>query len=112
MLLGLGTRSLTLAVALVYALFAASCFRLAVVNPDEQGLAIGEGLFTLLGALVLGTACIMPRRRGATIVVGTLPLVGWFVATPWNSGPPFLVASLVVPVVAAALLALGAGRRR
>jgi hypothetical protein len=33
-------------------------------------------------------------------VLGTVPLVGWFVATPWNSGPPFLVASLVAPLVA------------
>jgi len=37
------------------------------------------------------------------VVVGTVPLVAWFIATPWNSGPPFLVASLVVPVVAAAV---------
>jgi hypothetical protein len=28
--------------------------------------------------------------------------VGWFAATPWNSGPPFLVASLVAPVIATA----------
>jgi hypothetical protein len=34
------------------------------------------------------------------IVAGTLPLVGWFIATPYNSGPPFLVASLIAPVIA------------
>jgi hypothetical protein len=34
------------------------------------------------------------------VVAGTLPLVGWFVATPNNSGPPFLVASLIAPVIA------------
>jgi hypothetical protein len=33
-------------------------------------------------------------------LAATLPLVGWFLATPYNSGPPFLIASLVVPVVA------------
>jgi hypothetical protein len=33
--------------------------------------------------------------------VETVPLVGWFIATPYNSGPPFLIASLIAPVVAA-----------
>jgi hypothetical protein len=59
-------------------LFASSCFRLVWVDPG-WGLATGEGLFTLLGGVAL---------------------VGWFIATPYNSGPPFLIASLIVPVIA------------
>jgi hypothetical protein len=38
------------------------------------------------------------------VILGTLPLVGWFLATPWNSGPPFLVASLVAPCLAVGVL--------
>jgi hypothetical protein len=37
-------------------------------------------------------------------VIGTVPLVGWFVVTSWNSGPPFLIASLLAPCVALAAL--------
>ena len=37
----------------------------------------------------------------------TLPLVGWFIATPYNSGPPFLIASLIVPAVAVTVGAVG-----
>ena len=88
----------------MYALFAASCFRLAAIHGYERGISIGEGLFTLVGAAALMAAVQLPRRRAAIVVIGTLPLVGWFLATPWNSGPPFLVASLIAPVVAAAFL--------
>ncbi len=104
--------ALLLAAGAVYALFAASCFRLAIENPWERGVSIGEGLFVLLGAVALFVAAVRPRHRAAIVLVGTLPLVGWFLATPWNSGPPFLVASLVVPVAAATSLVLGARRRR
>ena len=38
-----------MAVGVVYAFFAASCFRLALVNGNEVTISIGEGLFTLLG---------------------------------------------------------------
>ena len=64
----------------------------------------------LLGAAALFVALTRPRWRAAIVVLGTVPLVGWFAATPWNSGPPFLVASLVAPAIAAA--ALLAARRR
>jgi hypothetical protein len=91
--------------ALVYALFAAGCFRLAVDYDDETALAIGEGAFTLLGAVALAAAAWRPRHRALVAFAGTVPLVGWFLATPSNSGPPFLVASLVVPAVACAAVA-------
>lgn len=86
----------------VYALFALACFRLAAIHDYEAGISVGEGMFTLVGATALFVA--VARRRGRPIIVllGTLPLVGWFAATPWNSGPPFLVASLVTPAIAAA----------
>ena len=85
--------------ALVYVLFAVSCFRLIWVDPG-WGLATGEGLFTLLGGVALGAALLVGRRQALLIVAGTLPLVGWFIATPYNSGPPFLVASLIAPAIA------------
>jgi hypothetical protein len=40
------------------------------------------------------------RWQALIVVVGTVPLVGWLATTSWNSGPPFLVASLVAPVLA------------
>lgn len=85
----------------IYALFAAACFRLAVIHDYEAGVSVGEGLFTAAGAAGLFLAVTRPRGWALIVVAGTLPLVGWFAATPWNSGPPFLVASLVVPVLAA-----------
>ena len=85
---------------IVYAFFAASCFRLAVVDDDDVGVSIGEGLFTAVGAAALFIAVARRRGRTAVVVLGTIPLVGWFIATPWNSGPPFLVASLVAPAIA------------
>jgi hypothetical protein len=94
----------------IYALFALSCFRLAVIHGYERGISVGEGMFTLVGAAALFVALTRPRWLAAIVVLGTAPLVGWFVATPWNSGPPFLVASLVAPAIAAA--ALLAARRR
>jgi hypothetical protein len=97
-------RVLALAAAIVYAVFALSCFHLATAHPYERGVSIGEGLFTLAGAFALAAAALMSRSRAFIALLGTLPLVGWFLATPWNSGKPFLVASLVVPLVAAAAL--------
>ena len=94
-----------LAVAgLVYALFAAGCFRLAVEHGYERGVSIGEGSFVLLGAAGLFVAASRARRPAAAVILGTLPLVGWFLATPWNSGPPFLFASLIAPCIAAGAL--------
>jgi len=90
---------------LVYALFAAGCFRLAVEHGYERSVSVGEGLFVLLGAVALFIAASASRWQAAAVALGTLPLVGWFVATPWNSGPPFLVASLVAPCIACAALA-------
>jgi hypothetical protein len=97
-------RVLLVAAGLVYALFAAGCFRLAVVNGYERGVSVGEGSFVLLGAVGLFVAAFRGSRPAAVVVAGTLPLVGWFLATPWNSGPPFLVASLVAPCLAAGVL--------
>jgi hypothetical protein len=57
-------------------------------------------VFTLLGGIALIAALFVQRRQVLLVVAGTLPLVGWFVATPYNSGPPFLVASLIAPVIA------------
>ena len=87
-----------------YLLFAVSCFRLAVVHDDEVAVSIGEGLFTLIGAVAFFAAALEQRWRAVIVVLGTLPLVAWFAATPWNSGPPFLIASMVAPVIAAAAL--------
>ena len=88
----------------IYGLFAAACFRLAVVHDYEAGVSVGEGTFTLVGAIALFAAAARVRWRAATVILGTIPLIGWFLATPWNSGPPFLVASIVVPAIAAAVL--------
>jgi hypothetical protein len=94
-----------LAVAgLVYALFAAGCFRLAVEHGYERRVSIGEGAFVLFGAAGLFLAAYRSSWRAWAVALGTLPLVGWFLATPWNSGPPFLVASLIAPCVAAVVL--------
>jgi hypothetical protein len=98
-------RVLLAAAGIGYALFAAGCFRLAVEHGYERAVSIGEGLFTLVGAAGLFAAASRSSRQAAIVVLGTLPLVGWFAATPWNSGPPFLIASLVAPCIAAALLA-------
>lgn len=87
--------------AVVYLLFVVACLRLVLVSPGDRGLSIGEGLFTLIGGLALCRAFFVSRHRALTVFAGTLPLVGWFIATPYNSGPPFLVASLIAPVIAA-----------
>jgi hypothetical protein len=92
------------AAGLVYALFAAGCLRLAIEHGYERGVSIGEGSFVLLGAAAFFVAASRSKRQASAVAIGTLPLVGWFVATPWNSGPPFLVASLVAPCAAAAVL--------
>jgi hypothetical protein len=101
-----GRTVLLVAVGAFYAFFAASCFRLALVNGNEVTISLGEGLFTLLGAAALLAAAARGRDRALIVLVGTAPLVGWFIATPWNSGPPFLVISLLAPIVA--LLCLSA----
>jgi hypothetical protein len=87
---------------LVYLFFAGACFHL--IGRDD---ALGEGLFTLLGAFGLAAAVVSRRRRWVIALAGTLPLVGWFIATPYNSGPPFLIASLIVPAVAVIVGAVG-----
>jgi hypothetical protein len=91
----------------IYTLFAAACFRLAAVHDYEMGVSVGEGLFTLVGAVALFAAALQPGRRAIVVVLGTLPLVGWFIATPWNSGPPFLVASILAPAIAGVVFLYG-----
>jgi hypothetical protein len=98
------TRIPLAAAGLVYALFAAGCFRLAVEHRYERGVSIGEGSFVLLGAAAFFVAASRSGWQASTVALGTLPLVGWFLATPWNSGPPFLVASLIAPCIAACVL--------
>jgi hypothetical protein len=98
------TRIPLAAAGLVYALFAAGCFRLAIEHGDERGVSIGEGAFVLLGAAAFFVAATRSRWHAPAVVIGTLPLVGWFLATPSNSGPPFLVASLISPCIAAGVL--------
>jgi hypothetical protein len=95
------------AAGLAYVLFAAGCFRLAVVHGNERGVSIGEGSFVLLGAAALFVAAPRATWQSAAVVLGTLPLVGWFLATPANSGPPLLVASLIAPCLALGALAHG-----
>jgi hypothetical protein len=93
------------AAGFVYALFAAGCFRLAVEHGYERAVSVGEGSFVLLGAVGLFVAASRSSWRAAAVTLATLPLVGWFLATPWNSGPPFLFASLVAPCIACVALA-------
>jgi membrane protease YdiL (CAAX protease family) len=99
------TRVALAAAGFAYALFAAGCFRLAAEHGYERSVSIGEGLFVLLGAVGFFVAASVSRWQDAVVILGTMPLVGWFVATQWNSGPPFLVASLIAPCIACALLA-------
>lgn len=96
--------ALLLGAGLLYALFALASYRLAVVYDDEVAVSIGEGTFTLLGAAAFFAAVLRPGREAAIVALGTLPLVGWFVATPWNSGPPFLIVSAIAPTTAMAAL--------
>src|SRR3954468_17601506 len=106
------TRIPLAAAGLVYALFAAGCFRLAAEHGYERGVSIGEGSFALLGAVAFFVAASRSRWQGAAVALGTLPLVGWFVATPWNAGPPFLVASLIAPCTAVGVLTWSTSARR
>jgi len=99
------TRIPLAAAGLVYALFAVGCFRLAAEHGYERRVSIGEGSFVLLGASAFFVAASRSKWQASAVALGTLPLVGWFLATPWNSGPPFLVASLISPCVAAGFLA-------
>jgi hypothetical protein len=96
--------ALVTAAGLVYLFFALSCFRLAAMHDYERAVSTGEGLFTLVGASAFFAAALWSRWRAAIVLLGTLPLVAWFAATPWNSGPPFLIASLVPPALASAAL--------
>ena len=48
--------------------------------------------------------CVSTRMASPRCGSRHAPLVGWFVAAPWNSGPPFLVASLIAPCIAAGVL--------
>lgn len=99
------TRMVLCAAGLVYALFAAGCFRLAIEHGYERGISIGEGSFVLVGAAAFFVAASRSNwQAAAAVAVGTLPLVGWFIATPWNSGAPFLVASLIAPGIAVCIL--------
>ena len=98
-------RILLVAAGFVYAVFAVGCFRLAVAHGYERAVSVGEGSFVLLGAAGFFVAAFRPSWRAAAVTLSTLPLVGWFLATPWNSGPPFLVASLVAPCIACVALA-------
>src|SRR5213082_3854146 len=76
------TRIPLAAAGLVYALFAAGCLRLAVEHGYERGVSIGEGSFVLLGAAAFFIAAFRSRWQASAVAIGTLPLVGWFVATP------------------------------
>lgn len=98
------TRILLAAAGLVYALFAAGCFRLAVVHSYERRVSLGEGAFVLIGAAAFFLSASRSEWQASVLALGTLPLVGWFLATPWNSGPPFLIASLIAPSIAAGVL--------
>jgi hypothetical protein len=98
------TRIPLAAAGFVYALFAAGCFRLAVEHGWERGVSIGEGSFVLIGAAAFFVAASQSRWQASAVGLGTLPLVGWFLATPWNSGPPFLIASVIAPCIAAGVL--------
>jgi hypothetical protein len=98
------TRVALTAAGLVYALFAAGCFRLAAEHGYERGVSIGEGSFVLLGAAAFFLSASRARPQASAVALGTLPLVGWFLATPWNSGPPFLIASLIAPCIAVGIL--------
>ena len=69
----------------VYALFAVACFRLAAIHDYETGVSVGEGMFTLAGAAALFAAVPQHRGRAMIVLLGTLPLVVWFAATPWSS---------------------------
>jgi hypothetical protein len=66
-------------------------------------VSVGEGSFAVVGAVGF-LAAFLSRWQAATVAIGTLPLVGWFLATSWNSGPPFLIASLIAPCIASAVL--------
>src|SRR3954452_20043941 len=93
--------------AAIYILFAVACFRLIWVD-EAWDLALGEGLFTLLAGFGLLWATF--GRRRAAFAAG-VPLVVWFVETPFNSGRPFLYASLVVPAAALASMATASAKK-
>src|SRR3954447_6269609 len=90
--------------AAIYILFAVACFRLIWVD-EAWDLALGEGLFTLLAGIGLLWATFGRRWRALAAFAAGVPLVVWFVETPFNSGRPFLYASLVVPAAALASMA-------
>ena len=87
------------AAGLVYLLFAGACFHL-IGRDDAPGLALGEGSSRSSARSGSPPRSSPASRRWVIALAATLPLVGWFIATPYNSGPPFLIASLIVPAVA------------
>src|SRR3954467_15725534 len=95
--------------AVIYLLFAVACFRLIWID-DAWDLALGEGFFTLLAGAGLLWATFGRRWRAVAAFLAGIPLVVWFVETPFNSGPPFLYASLVVPAVSLAVVAAAFAR--
>src|SRR4051794_9058202 len=96
--------------AVIYLLFAVACFRLIWVD-EAWDLALGEGLFTLLAGAGLLWATFGRRWRALAAFAAGVPLVVWFAETPFNSGPPFLYASLVVPAAALACMAAASAKR-
>lgn len=56
----------------IYVLFAVACFRLVWVDKG-WGLALGEGLFTLLGASGLAWAAFAHRHRSVVAIAATMP---------------------------------------
>ena len=73
----------------IYALFAASCFRLAAIHDYEAGISVGEGMFTLLGAAALFAAMTLSGRRALIVALGTVPLVGCSRQRPGTPGLSF-----------------------
>ena len=67
------TRIPLAAAGLVYALFAAGCFRLAVEHGYERGVSIGEGAFVLLGAAAFFISATRSKWLAPAVVIGTLP---------------------------------------
>ena len=107
-------RSLLVVAAVVIAglaafhlVFALTNFGLAAEDEAALSAALGEGVLALVAALALAAAAwfLATRRVARAAVValaGTVPLPIFFAFTVTeHSDPQFLVASLVVPAVAA-----------
>lgn len=81
----------------------------------QPGFPVAEGVTSLIAGVGLLAALVVARwslhRAFLTALLTTLPLVGWFayaVPVQGSSDPVFLVASLVIPTLAA----IGAIRTR